>query len=447
MKRMKLLAALFVGIFTSNIALAQEQLTLQQALKYALEHKAEALLAKLDVENAEYLVDETRGTALPQVSGTGNLTYNPMLQKIALPGELAGTPGKAVMVAMGQKWQSTATLTVNQQIFNQAIFTGLKAARSTREFYRINSTITDEQLIEKVANAYYQVFQLQKQLETVQINLDNTAKTQKVISGLTEVGLAKKIDLDRIVVAINNLESTKQQLINSLQLSENALKFAIGMEMNNSIVFPKETFQSDASILLDLPDVNKRHEIQLLKKQFELLQLNKQAKIAELYPTLSFNGNLGYLGMGPQMPIFNGSHLVNWSGFSSLGLNLNIPIFKGGSTRAKINQANVDIKKLEVNLNDAKLALTLEADNAISQIKNSLLTVETNKRNIELAKNVLDDTKNNYQNGLATLTDLLDAEKAYAEAQNNLTISQLNYKVAEVQLIKANGNLKSLLNN
>lgn len=446
MKKVKWIVAMCAAIFTGNVVTAQETLTLQKALKYALEHKAEAQKAKLEVENAEYLVDETRGSALPQVTGSGNLTYNPMLQKVALPGEIIGQPGKSVMVAMGQTWQSTATLKVDQQIFNQAIFTGLKAARSTREFYRLNSTLTEEQLIEKVANAYYKVFELQQQLQTIQINLNNTTKTQTVISGLVDAGLAKKIDLDRIVVSINNLQASRQQMINSLQLSENALKFAIGMDINQKIVLPAETFETNASILLDMPDVNKRIEIKVLNKQAELLELNRKATLAAHYPTLSFSGNLGYLGMGPYMPILNKSNNVNWSGFSGLGLNLSIPIFNGGTTRAKVNQVKVDIKKLTVDMNDTKLALALDGENAISQIKNSLLTVDANKRNITLAKDVLDNTQNNYKNGLATLTDLLDAEKAYADAQNNLTISLLNYKVAEISLIKANGNLSSLLN-
>jgi len=74
-----------------------------------------------------------------------------------------------------------------------------------------------------------------------------------------------------------------------------------------------------------------------------------------------------------------------------------------------------------------------------------LLTIESNRKNVDLAKSVLEDTNNNYKNGLATLTDLLDAENAYADAQNNLNTSLLDYKIAEVQLIKANGNLKSLI--
>lgn len=447
MKRIPLFVAICLAAITGTKASAQEILTLKQAISFSLEHKAESQKAKLDVENAQYLIDETRGSALPQINGSGTLTYNPMLQKSALPGEIIGKPGETMVVAFGQKWQSNAVLSLNQQIFNQAIFTGLKAARSTREFYRINASLTEEQLIEKVANAYYQVFQLQQQLLTIQTNLDNTLKTQKVISGLVDAGLAKQIDLDRIVVAANNLEAGKQQMLNSLQLSENALKFAIGMEMDKDIVLPYENYEVNASVLLDLPNVENRSEIKLLSKQSELLELNRKSKIAAYYPTLSFSGTLGYLGMGPYFPVLNKSNQVNWSGFSGLGLNLSIPIFSGGSTRARINQSEIDIKKLKVDIEETRLALALANDNARFQIRNSLLTIDTNKRNIKMAHDVLENTKNNYQNGLSNLTELLDAEKAYAEAQNNYTISLLNYRIAEIQILKANGNLKSLINN
>ena len=116
-------------------------------------------------------------------------------------------------------------------------------------------------------------------------------------------------------------------------------------------------------------------------------------------------------------------------------------------TRARINQSEIDIKKLKADIDDTRLALALANDNAKAQIKNSLLTLDANKRNIGLAKDVLENTRNNYQNGLANLTELLEAEKAYADAQNNYTTSLLNYRIAEIQLLKANGNLKSLINN
>lgn len=446
MKRIRIIAVLLAGLFSASYASAQEVLTLQDAIKYALQNKADAKKSALELENSEYLIDEVRAGALPQVNASGTLTYNPLLQKSALPAEIfGGEPGETIMVAFGQKWQTNAAVSVSQQIFNQSLFTGLKAAKSTREFYQINNTLTEENLIEKVANSYYQVFQTQLQLKTLDINLESTKKTRDVIKGLVDAGLGKKIDLDRTSVAVNNLESQRQQVLNALELQENALKFAIGMEITKDVVLPEETFDISLEKIYETADVNSRTEITLLNKQSELLELNRKSIVSNYYPSLSFTGNFGYLGMGNIFPTF-GKDGFKWSNFSGIGLNLSIPIFNGGATKSRINQANIEIRKTQVEIDDAKLGLSLANENAKTQIKNSLLTINTNRSNVNLAKEVLDNTNNNYKNGLATLTELLDAENAYADSQNNLNTALLNYKVAEVQLIKSNGKLKTLIN-
>ena len=426
------------GMFGASYANAQEVLTLQEAIKYALQNKADAKKATLDLENAQYKIDEVRGSALPQITASGSLKYNAIIPSMALENN-----GQVMEVKMGQPWNSSAMLSLNQQLFNQSIFTGLKAASTTREFYAINKDLSDEQLIEKVATAYFDVYQTQLQLNTIDNNLQSTTKTKNVVGGNVEAGLAKRIDLDRLVVNINNLQAQKQQTINALQLKENALKFAIGMNMEKPITLPKETFDMNAGIALEAIGVEGRTEVLLAQKQIELYELNKKAKVADLYPRLSLGADIGFSGFGKGFPIGGD---FSWPKTSGIGLNLSVPIFAGGSTKAKINQANIDIKKAIVALEDTKLGLEMANENARTQIKNSLLTVNTNRANVKLASEVLSDTQNNYNNGLATLTELLDAEKAYVDAQNNLNTALLQYKVAEVQLIKAKGELKSLVN-
>ncbi|MEJ5056136.1 TolC family protein [Sphingobacterium sp. MYb382] len=445
--KLKYLTVLAVGLLLQvSRSWAQELLTLQQAIEFALHSKADAKKSKLDVVNAQNKIDEVRSAALPQITLTAGLTYNPIIQKVALPGEMLGRPGETILAAFGQKWQSTPTVALNQQIFNQSVFTGLKAASTTREFYIINNELTEEQLIEKVAVSYYDVYTSQLNLATVQTNVDNANKNKKIIEGLYQAGLGKKIDLDRIVVNINNLMAQKQQLVNALQLKENALKFAIGMDITAPIVLPKETFEVDAAILMDFADVNSRTEVKLMDKQIELLELNKKAEIAAYYPTVSLTANYGYTGFGNKVPFFHGRPDASWSNFSTLGVNVSFPIFNGFKTRSKVRQADVDLKKAEIDLYDTKLSLSMMNENAKAQVKNSLLTVNSNRENVHLANDVLSNTSNNYRNGLATLTELLEAEQAYADAQNNLNTSLLNYKVAEVQLVKAKGQLKTLVN-
>ncbi|WET68044.1 TolC family protein [Sphingobacterium sp.] len=436
MKTIRILASLLLGtmVFQSH---AQQQLSLSDAIKFALQNKKEAKKAKLDLENSQYQIDEVRGSALPQITANGSLKYNVLIPEMVLE---AG--GQTQKIKMGQPWNSTAAISLNQQLFNQSIFTGLKAAKTTKEFYQINAQLTDEQVIEKVANAYYDIYQEHLKLQTIENNLQSTTKTKDVTEGLVKAGLAKKIDLDRLVVNVNNLEAQKQQTTNAVQIKENALKFAIGKPIEEDIELSGETFDINAALAVESDNVENRTEVQLMKKQIELYELNKKSKVADLYPKLSLGGDFGFNGFGKGFPIGGD---FSWPKTSSIGLNLSVPIFTGGTTRARINQADIQIRQAQVDLEDTKLGLNLAKENAKSQIKISLLTIDNNRRNVKLAKGVLDDTKNNFNNGLATLTELLDAEKALADAENNLNTSLLNYKVAEVQIIKANGELKSLI--
>ena len=444
MKRIGIVAVLLAGMFATSSVQAQEVLTLKEAVKFALKNKAQAKTAALDLENAQYQIDEVRAGALPQISGNASLTYNPLIQENAITMTPEGGTPSLMFIKFGQPWNANAGLNLNQQLFNQSLFTGLKAAKTTREFYAVNKELTEEQLIERVATAYYEVYQTQLQLKTVDNNLNSTTKTRDVISGLVDAGLGKKIDLDRTSVAVNNLKANRQIILNALELRENALKFAIGMAISTDIVLPEESFEVNMNGFLQDDFNNERVEVRVLEKQRELLELNKTSMKAAYYPSLSLSGNLGYTAMGDKLPLFGNA--LNQSPNAAIGLNLSIPIFNGGATKSRINQADIKIRAIDVQLEDTKLGLSLANDNAKTQIKNSLLTINTNRGNVSLAKDVLDNTNNNYKNGLATLTELLDAENAYADAQNNLNTALLNYKVAELQIIKAKGQLKSLIN-
>lgn len=435
-------------LFLVSYANAQEvkTLNLKEVLQYALENKAEAKKAKLLVENSEYKIQEVRSRALPQISANGSLNYNPILQTTVIDGDNFGAPGTTIQAAFGQKWNSGAGVSLSQTLFDQSVFTGLKAAKSTREFYQINEQLTEEQVIERVANAYYQVYVQQQRLIVVDNNLKNTNKVKTIIKGQFDNGLAKKIDLDRISVRVNNINSMRQQILNAITLQENALKFYIGMPMENKIIIPKTAFEVTPQDLMSSADVTNRTEYLLLKKQEQLLTLQKKSFQASYYPTLSLSGSYNYIGQGPEVPLFatpeNG---VYWSDYASIGLSLRVPIFSGFGTRARVRQADNSLKSIQVDIDDTKLALDLAFENSKKQIENSLITIANQKENAQLAQDVLNNTNNNYAQGLASLTDLLDAENALVEAQNNYTSAILDYKLAEIQLIKSKGELKTLI--
>ncbi|MCJ8496650.1 TolC family protein [Chryseobacterium salipaludis] len=436
---------IFSLVFASSFLFAQERvLTLPEAIEYALQHKADAEKARLDIRKGEAEIAEVKSNAYPNITVNSSTTYNPLVQESLLPGEIFGAPGQQIKVAFGQKWTSSNMVQLTQNIFNQQVFVGLKAARSTQEFYIINAQLTEEQIIEKVANAYFQVYQAEQMLNNAESNLKITNETIKIIKGLFDAGLSRKIDYDRVVVARNNIVSSQKQLQNAVELSENALKFMIGMPIAEEISLPEQTFEP--SFLADRSaDFAARTEVKLLNKQIELLNWKKKASEAEYYPTVALSANYGFLGQGEKFPLFYGEkNGVFWSDLASIGLNIRIPVFNGFATKARVELNSIEIEKAQADLRETTLGLDLAYHNAIAQLENNETTIGMQEENVKLAEEVLSNTRSNYQYGLATLNDILDAERDLTEAKNNLTRAQLDYKLAEIDLLKSQGKLRTL---
>ncbi|REC49781.1 MULTISPECIES: TolC family protein [Chryseobacterium] len=435
------IAAAFI-MFGFSWVSAQQQVSLQEAIKQALQNKAEAKKAALQIKKAEYKIDEAKAGALPQISATAGLTYNPIIQE-----SLLEFGGEKIRAQFGQPWNSTASVQLQQAIFDQRVFTGLKAAKSTREFYVLNAQLTNEQIIENVASAYYQVFVQEENLKTVEASYANTEKVRNVIKSLVDNGLAKSIDLDRTNVQLTNIGSNKQTLINSVQLAKNALKFYMGVPIESDIELEEKTIEPKPELVSGNLNLDNRTEIKVLNKNRELLVFNKKATEAYLYPTVSLVANYGWGANGAKFPLTNGlKNGVLWSDYSGIGLNINIPIFTGGATKAKINQAEIDIQDLDLDIQNTQLSLNLDYKNAITNIENALINIESMKDNVGLAERVQKNTQSNYQYGLATLTEVLDAENALTQAKQNYANALLDYKQAEIKLIKAKGELNTLQN-
>ncbi|MFC0343872.1 TolC family protein [Epilithonimonas hispanica] len=435
------IAAAFM-IFGSSSAFAQQQISLQEAIKQALQNKAEAKKADLQVKKAEYKIAEARAGALPQISATAGLTYNPIIQE-----SLLEFGGERIRAQLGQPWASQAVVTLNQAIFDQRVFTGLKAAKSTREFYVLNAQLSNEQIIENVATAYYQVFVQEENLKTLNVSYANTEKVRNVIKSLVDNGLAKGIDLDRTNVQLTNISASRQQLVNAVELSKNSLKFYMGVPIDKPIELEEKSIEPRPELIAGNVNLDDRTEIKVLNKNKELLQYNLKATEAYLYPTVGLTANYGWAGMGKKFPLTNGlNNGVLWSDYSAVGLNINIPIFTGGATKSKIQQAEIDILDLEQDIQSTQLSLSLDYKNSIANMENSIINIESMKNNMSLAEKVQKDTQANYQYGLATLTEVLDSENALTDAKQNYTTALLDYKQAEIKLIKAKGELNTLQN-
>ena len=438
-KSIRLTSLILLGLLLSNLAWAQQRLTLKEAVTYAVQNSVNVRKAKLDIDGGRYKTEEIRGQALPQITGNGSLTYNPIIGQLVV-GDMS--------FQLGRNWNASAGVQLSQQLFNQTVFTGLKAAKTSESYYNLSANLTEEQVIEQVANAYYQVLVNRQQLNVIDTNIKNVKIIQNIIANQYQNGLAKKIDVDRIKVNLTNLETQREQTINGVNQLENQLKFYMGMPVETDIVLPPTelTAVQTSPIFPDSLNMKGRTEMQLLDIQRELLVLQRKAYISEYYPNLSLTGNYSYTGQSDKFDLFKSKNSTAfWYDASAIGVTLRVPIFNGFITRSKVRQANVDILKADEDRRQTSNSLNLAYENAKIQIRNSINTINSQRQNVTLAQEIYKSTQNNYNNGLAALTDLLDTENALTDAQNSYTQALLNYRIAEIQLIKSNGNIKSLL--
>lgn len=435
--------------FSGNLQ-AQTTITLQNALNYALSNSEVIKQAHLDIENAQEQITEYKAGAYPQISLNSSVTANPIVQQFVLPAEaFGGAPGEFMTIKAGQTWTALSQVQLRQQLYNQQLFTGFKAARASAEYYELANRVSEENVIQQVAANFYQVLISIEKIRVVDANLEQVSKVEKIVAGRVENGLAKKIDLNRIRVNKSNLETEKLSLENAVAQQENLLKYYMGMPVAEEITLvsaPVEEMDISAAPLLDVEPMNTRrlNAYKVLEKQGELLELQSKAEKASGFPTLSLDANYSYNTQSSQLNLYT-KNALNYD-MSAVNLTLSIPLFDGNARKSRVRQIEIDRRKVveEKKRTDNNLQMNLQ--NARKQMLISYKKIQSQKENQSLAEEVFSSTQNNYRNGLASLTDLLNAETELVSAQNNFHEALLDYKIAEIDLARAKGEIKSLLN-
>ncbi|ATL46532.1 transporter [Chitinophaga caeni] len=451
MKRLKLSLILLIGLGVSQVKAQEQPLTLKECLQYALKNNQRLQQTRVNEEIGKLKTKEVKAQALPQINGNASLTDNLLKQKLVLPGELQGKPGETTIIEAGTTYNSTLSGDLTQQLYNASVFTGLKAAKSGEAYYALQTAKSEEDVIYNVARSYFTVLLTNQKIKVVESNIDKFKQLVKTTTTQFENGLARRIDLDRIKVNLVNATTEKNNLLNTVEEQTNLLKQVMGMPNDASLTFPVVTLEdiekaTEGNIDWGVFNFGNRTEYKLIEKEQELQQLQRKAYIAEYYPTVSLKGNYSYNGMSNKFDLFKGNSTANWFGMASVGLNVKIPIFDGFARRSRVQQAEATIKQLDMAKSESQLSLATDYANAKLKLSNNLNTIRSQRENVELAEEVYTSTKSNYELGLTDLTELLNAETSMAEAQRSYNEALLQYKLAEIDLIKSNGNLKTLLN-
>lgn len=445
---LKIACIFLFGIVAWSPSAAQDSsytFSLPEALRYALDNSIQIQKSILDQKQAEYKVSEVFSQALPQLSGSGQFQYYPNIPTQLLPGEIIGQPGTQIPVKFGTDYNLSGGFDISQVLFNQSVFTGLKAVNASEELYRLLKIQSDEDVIYQVSNNFYQVLEIQAQITALDSNVAEMGKLAELMKVQYENELVTKTDYSRLMVNKTNMETNLQSLRTAEEQHKNMLKVLMGMDVSNQLKLqPAEDLQETSLRSLQY-EYNNPIQMQLLDKETELNMLNKKAIQGEYYPTLSLFGQQTWQAQRNEFNFFENNE--PWFQQTVIGVKLKVPIFDGFYKRSRVQQSEIDIQKLELDQINTKRQLNVGYENAREELVNTIKSVEAQKDNQQLAQEVYDQTQDLYREQVGSLTDLLDAEKGLREAQINYRRELLKYRVAELNVLRSLGQLKQLVQN
>ncbi|MCH7400455.1 TolC family protein [Belliella kenyensis] len=435
---------------------AQDQvvsLTLEESIKYALENNVEAKNAQLEVLISKGIIGENRAAGLPQINSTLEMTKNIQPPLIILPAEAgeflggggedappSGGPDDIAVIPFAVNYQSSLSINIEQMIFNGSYFVGLKAAKTLRKLTEFDKEKTEIDVIESTKKAYFTVLINKERKELVAANLGRIKELLKETEALFGEGFVEKLDVSRVKVQLNNLQSEYDRVDAAEKISKELLKVQIGMPINLDIELEQNI--SDIHSLDEISSLlenngYRRVEVDQLNTNLELAQLELKNNQVQYMPNIAAFGTFQRVTGAER---FN-SLLENdrWFSSSFAGLRLNIPIFDGLRKSYLVQQNRVKIRQLDNQKFFLEENIELERHQANITLRNAINILKVQEENRELALEVFEMTKIKYQEGVGSNLEVVEADSALKEAETNYFSALYDALIAKVELEKALG--------
>jgi len=454
MIRTKAFILIFLVSALMPMSQAQEAYNLQSCISYALENNNNLKKSRLDLEKSLESRREVLGSLLPQVSGMGSVNYNMKKAKFVMPNfinEMTPPPmqdpnaQKYITIEMGTNYSSGLGASLNQQILNFSLFNALEIAKTIESMASLGVESKEEEIIAQTANLFYAIQSTAYAAEQFEQSLKLIDKMLVTMQASYQNGLIKKVDVDRLKVNRVNLATQQSAIQNAIDIQKNLLRLQMGISMNQPLqVEPIDlsVFEQKAETIEPLGfELNQLLPVQLLQQQQKIGQLQVKSVKSELIPTLMLGANYQYNILGDNL--FDNENSYTYPS-SVIGLNLRIPIFTGMSKRAKLKGAQIELLKLKEDEQSLSLSLGMAYQNALIKLNDSKQTIEAQQQNMTLAKEVYQITEENYQQGLASMSDVLNANSSLIQSQVSYADALNSYMKAHIALRQANGTIREL---
>ncbi len=437
---------LFLLIFAASIlsqAAAQEAFSLKECVQYGLEHDLTVQRNTAELDFITQQEKEAKSYIYPTINGKIQYTNNIVIPTSLIPAKTFNPFAKDDEFAelkFGVNNSLAPSVEVSQILYNQAVNLSVKAVRAARALGMMSIEKAKEGVVANIAQAYLNLLVLRKQSKLLTVNVAKLDKTIKVVQTTVDNGFAKPIDVKRLTVARTNLMTEIDNIRVADEQLQSALKFAMNMPLETTITL-KDSIESIQ--LIDAAASGRSIDIDLLQAQKAVLGIQNEVVKSGYYPNAAAFASAQTQAQRQNFDFYDTNK--KWFPSAVAGVIINIPIYDGGLKRAKIAQNTVRIKQNDIDQQTVKNALAIQMRVAKLKLEALKNTLTTHKNNIALAEEVLTVTQEQYKAGYTPLTEIINAETALREAQANYTKTLADMKLAELDIVKASGNLIPVL--
>jgi len=429
-----------------NNSQAGTSFNLQQAIDYAIKNGYSVKNAATDIEIANKKVQETRGIGIPQLraeAGYQNFLEVPVSLIPATAFAPQAPEGTYLRVPFGIQHNLNYGYTASWLAFSGEYFVGLQATRTYLEISKSALRKTEIQVKESVINAYYTNLILAENKRILSENINNLQASIKQTSAFNEEGFVEALDVDRLKLLESNLKNTLNTLEQQKSLAEKLLKFQMGYDVNLPITLT-ETLETVLAVVTAETsaepkfDLNSNIDFQMLNNSYKFQQLNYKRLRANYLPTVSTFYSWKESRLNND---FSGLTDPNFRvpGGTVFGLNVSLPIFQGFSQRARVQQARLDLNKLEVQKQQQEQGYMLQSAQSLTDFTTSVNNFKQTKESVQLAERIRSQSDTKYKEGVGSSIEVI-------QAQNELLNAQSNYINAVMQMLNARLSLDIQLN-
>lgn len=400
------------------------RITLQDAVRIALSDNPTIKVAGQEILLKKEARREAYAGLFPEASLVGSYSRAIKKQSFAMMGEV---------IEVGTDNTYSGGLSVSLPVFAPALYKSISLT-STDVNLAVEKSRASRLDMVQVTKAFFQLLLAQDSYEVLLKSYKQSEDNYNVVKAKYEQGTVSEYDKISADVQMRSLKPTVVSARNGVNLANLQLKVLMGMESDVKVAVEGNLKDYEMSMFtrqaMPRPD-NLTNNSTLKQLELNALQLKQTLKLqyTNFMPTLSASFQYMYTSMNDNFKFKE----YDWRPYSTIGLNLSIPLFKG-SNFTQLKQTRIQMKQLEENRINTERQLTMQATGYLDNMAASTEQVVSNKEAVFQAEKGRTIAEKRYEVGKGTILELNSSEVALTEAQLTYNQSIYDYLVAKADL-------------